>query len=229
MTAPSPQRAASAEERERHEPTDAEMLAEIAAEEAARKASPRTVAPIPVRARYFLMECEHCGWVGSSELCGTNSGGDDSDIYCPACDAMTLGDEPSEADAAKFGQAILDRITAAEARAEEAEKDRTALTKALTGLTWGGSEFFTRRGEDFIANAKACVENVRARMETRQRALIREADRRNVAEADRDRLADEVARLRGALERSADTLNACEGVMRNAGDIAAAMEASVEE
>ncbi|MCJ2005495.1 hypothetical protein, partial [Methylobacterium sp. J-092] len=46
---------------------------------------------------------------------------------------------------------------------------------------------------------------------------------------DRDRLADEVARLRGALERSADTLNACEGVMRNAGDIAAAMEASVEE
>ncbi|TXN72384.1 hypothetical protein [Methylobacterium sp. WL6] len=184
MTAPTPHRAASAEERERHEPTDAEMQAEIAAEEAARKASlPRAVAPIPVRARYFLMECEHCGWVGSSELCGTDSGGDDSDIYCPACDAITLGDEPSEADAAKFGQALLDRITAAEARAEGNHKGWTAA----------------------LGEAQAWREEHR------------------LATADRDRLADEVARLRGALAAIADACPAtCEmTVAHDMADVAA--------
>ena len=35
---------------------------------------------------YFMTKCEHCGWVGSSELCGVeNSFGDDSDVYCAEC------------------------------------------------------------------------------------------------------------------------------------------------
>ena len=36
---------------------------------------------------YYLASCDHCGWVGSSEHCGTDSFGDDSDAYCPRCRA----------------------------------------------------------------------------------------------------------------------------------------------
>jgi hypothetical protein len=36
---------------------------------------------------YYLASCDHCGWVGSSELCGADSFGDDSDVYCPRCQA----------------------------------------------------------------------------------------------------------------------------------------------
>lgn len=35
--------------------------------------------------RYYLASCDGCGWIGSSEACGTDSWGDDSDVYCPAC------------------------------------------------------------------------------------------------------------------------------------------------
>ena len=34
---------------------------------------------------YYLASCDHCGWVGSSEKCGTDTGGDDSSVYCPRC------------------------------------------------------------------------------------------------------------------------------------------------
>jgi hypothetical protein len=34
---------------------------------------------------FYLASCDHCGWVGSSEHCGTDSFGDDSDVYCPRC------------------------------------------------------------------------------------------------------------------------------------------------
>ena len=37
------------------------------------------------RAPYYLASRDSCGWVGSSELCGTDSYGDDSDVYCPRC------------------------------------------------------------------------------------------------------------------------------------------------
>lgn len=40
-----------------------------------------------VREPYYLASCDHCGWVGSTELCGTDSYGDDSDVYCPRCHA----------------------------------------------------------------------------------------------------------------------------------------------
>jgi protein gp37 len=42
---------------------------------------------------FFMTNCEHCGWIGSSELCGTDVGFDDSDVYCPACDRSILGDD----------------------------------------------------------------------------------------------------------------------------------------
>lgn len=43
------------------------------------------VVSFEVRETFYLASCDHCGWVGSSELCGTDSFGDDSDVYCPRC------------------------------------------------------------------------------------------------------------------------------------------------
>lgn len=43
------------------------------------------VVSLEVREPYYLASCDACGWVGSSELCGTDSFGDDSDVYCPRC------------------------------------------------------------------------------------------------------------------------------------------------
>jgi hypothetical protein len=34
---------------------------------------------------YYPASCDNCGWRGSSEDCGTDTGGDDSDVYCPVC------------------------------------------------------------------------------------------------------------------------------------------------
>lgn len=38
---------------------------------------------------YYMTRCEHCGWVGSSELCG----GTDDEIFCPACLRSIRGDD----------------------------------------------------------------------------------------------------------------------------------------
>lgn len=38
-----------------------------------------------VRDPYYPAGCDKCGWSGSSEDCGTDSWGDDSDVYCPKC------------------------------------------------------------------------------------------------------------------------------------------------
>lgn len=38
-------------------------------------------------ARFYPASCDHCGWIGSSELCGTDGGPwGDSDVHCPRCD-----------------------------------------------------------------------------------------------------------------------------------------------
>jgi hypothetical protein len=34
---------------------------------------------------YYLASCDKCGWVGSSQECGTDYWGDDSDVFCPVC------------------------------------------------------------------------------------------------------------------------------------------------
>lgn len=53
-------------------------------------------------------------------------------------------------------------------------EENAALTKALTGLTCGGSEFFIRKGDRYVADIPACVGYV-------QRA--READHRRWLDA----------------------------------------------
>lgn len=39
------------------------------------------------REPFYLASCDACGWVGSTEHCGSDSFGDDSDVYCPRCHA----------------------------------------------------------------------------------------------------------------------------------------------
>ena len=103
---------------------EAELMAEIPHNPAP--------SPIPVRGRYFLTECEHCGWVGSSEQCGTNCGDwGDSDVYCPVCERAIDCNAPSGGDIAKHGQAVFDRITSAEACALAAEAEITRLKEGM--------------------------------------------------------------------------------------------------
>ncbi|GJE54531.1 hypothetical protein [Methylobacterium thuringiense] len=101
--------------------------------EALREAPP----PIPVRGLYYLTECENCGWIGSSEQCGTDSGADDSDVYCPVCDSSGCEDEPSCGDTTRHGEAVYQRIVALEAERDaalaerdEAREERDALLGA---------------------------------------------------------------------------------------------------
>lgn len=41
--------------------------------------------PVVVNEPFYLASCDKCGWIGSSEQCGTDCWGDDSDVYCPEC------------------------------------------------------------------------------------------------------------------------------------------------
>lgn len=43
--------------------------------------------PVCVNDRFYLASCDKCGWIGSSQECGTDAWGDDSDVYCPECHA----------------------------------------------------------------------------------------------------------------------------------------------
>lgn len=98
-------------------PTDAEIQAMH--EEADNFRLPAPL-PTPVRGRFYLTECEHCGWVGSSEHCGGSCGPDDDDIVCPVCCSSICGDSPDEADTAKHGEAVYQRILTAEAERDAA-------------------------------------------------------------------------------------------------------------
>lgn len=76
-----------------------------------------------------------------------------------------------------------ERALAAEAEAEEAWGYVHELTKALTNLTCGGSEFFIRRRGRYIADAKACVEWVRRRDSNAHQRIVEAITRAQKAEA----------------------------------------------
>ncbi|CAO4183093.1 hypothetical protein [Methylorubrum extorquens] len=114
-------------------PTEAEI--ESMRQEAENFRMP-TPPPIPVRERYYLTECEHCGWIGSSEQCGGDAFPGDDDIICAVCCSSIRGDSPSEADTAKHGEAVYQCIVQAEAALATAEAARLrgvveALREAL--------------------------------------------------------------------------------------------------
>lgn len=55
---------------------------------------------------------------------------------------------------------------------EELLAENAALTRALTGLTCGGSEFFIRKGDRYAADIPACVGYVRGIREHQHRMLV---------------------------------------------------------
>jgi hypothetical protein len=61
--------------------------------------------------------------------------------------------------------------------------ENAALTKALTGLTCGGSEFFTRKGDRYVADIDACVAWVRRCKEDAHRRTVEALTRAKAAEA----------------------------------------------
>jgi len=105
-------------------PTEAEIEAMREEAENFRLPAPP---PIPVRDPYYLTECEHCGWIGSSEHCGNGGYPDYDDVICPVCCSSMLGDGPSEADTAKHGEAVYQRIIAAEAALATATAEAASL------------------------------------------------------------------------------------------------------
>ena len=77
-------------------------------------------------------------------------------------------------------------------RIRELEADRDALTKGLTGLTASGSEFFIRKGDDYVADVDACVAWVRRSKEDAHRRAMEATRRALTAES---RLAEAVVAL----------------------------------
>ena len=77
----------------------------------------------------------------------------------------------------------------AQARIAELEAETEALTKALTSLTCGGSEFFTRKGDRYVADIKTCVDWVRRAKNDAHRRFVEAIKRATAAKARADRLA----------------------------------------
>lgn len=51
---------------------------------------------IYVRRPYYATQCEHCGWLGSSEDLNVHRYHDDADMSCPECSEIVAGDDPEE-------------------------------------------------------------------------------------------------------------------------------------
>lgn len=102
----------------------------------------------------------------------------------------------------------------AEAKAEalqsqlsEREGEVAELTKALTGLTCGGSEFFSRKGERFVADIKACVDYISRLRTSQHETICKEIRARREAEA-RANTAETALRAMGeAVERCKSLLD----------------------
>lgn len=69
---------------------------------------------------------------------------------------------------------MADRIETLERERDEAQRIARALTKALVGLTPGGSEYFTRSTllDDYFADTERCVTVVRERYDSGHRAKL---------------------------------------------------------
>jgi hypothetical protein len=85
-----------------------------------------------------------------------------------------------------------------DARIAELEAESASLTKALTGLTRGGSEYFIRKGDRFVADIPACVAYVRQIKEDAHRRTVNAILARNVAE---EKLAIALAALKSIASR----------------------------
>lgn len=80
-----------------------------------------------------------------------------------------------------------DALEAQQARIAELEAESAALTKALTGLTCGGSEFFIRKGDRYVADIDACVSWVRRTKEDAHRRTVKAITEQKASQALADR------------------------------------------
>ncbi|MBN9235135.1 MULTISPECIES: hypothetical protein [Phyllobacteriaceae] len=76
---------------------------------------------------YYLASCDHCGWVGSSKHCGTDSFGDDSDVCCPRC-------HTSGADCGKVAEALASHPVQGSQDAPTHRHKKRGSTYALIGI-----------------------------------------------------------------------------------------------
>lgn len=106
---------------------------------------------------------------------------------------------------------LAERVEALIASREEAERDAHELTKALTGLTVGGSEFFIRKRGRYLADIPACVQHIRERDQRNHRMIVDATVRAKAAET---RGSDLLAALQETWRvlRAAGTLNLTRGV-----------------
>ncbi len=65
---------------------------------------------------------------------------------------------------------------------DELLNESADLTKALTGLTCGGSEFFVRKGDRYVADIAACVNWVRRAKQDAHRMVVEAVKARKAAE-----------------------------------------------
>lgn len=79
---------------------------------------------------------------------------------------------------------------------EKRERQLRELSIALTSLTCGGSEFFTRDGEHYWADPKACVEYARERRTSMTRMMVDATLRAKEAEKKLSALAQASVRTR---------------------------------
>ena len=77
---------------------------------------------------------------------------------------------------------LIEKLEGAEADNAALMAEIEVLTKAITGLTCGGSEFFTRKGDRYVADVKACVDWVRRSKEDAHRRTVQAIRRAQVAE-----------------------------------------------
>jgi len=94
-------------------------------------------------------------------------------------ESLYLGDAGvihGRASTLEYVKALLERV-------EKLEEESAALTKALTGLTCNGSEFFIRKGDRFTADIDACVAYVRRAREDAHRRTVEAIRRAQKAEA----------------------------------------------
>jgi hypothetical protein len=130
-----------------------------------------SVPAIPVRGRYYLTKCPHCGWVGSSEQCGVDYGCDDTDVYCPVCQEAGCEEDATCVESAEHGEAVMRRLTAALARAERLE----AVLTSDEAVEAACNAFFSDPAAPWslaVEGAPTLADEVRRRMRASLRAAL---------------------------------------------------------
>lgn len=78
---------------------------------------------------------------------------------------------------------VLTELRAERERRVEVEAESADLTKALTGLTRQGSEFFVRKGDRYVADIPVCVADVRERFQHAHQTAVNAVHAKQAAEA----------------------------------------------